>query len=106
MSPSRRGTERINPSVYARDTFGGGTQLQVVADGEKDDVAREAMAGHQARRLTGRVSATRTAGANGTATLIMAIASQVGRRAVGAGRHPRSLPELLIPRLRRRTTAR
>jgi hypothetical protein len=43
----------------------------------QDDVAWEAVAGHQARRLTGRVSATGTAGAHGTAALIMAITDQV-----------------------------
>jgi hypothetical protein len=31
-------------SASSGDAFGGDTQLQVVTDGEQDDVAREAMA--------------------------------------------------------------
>jgi hypothetical protein len=53
-----------------------GAQLQVVADGQQNDVSREAMARHEARRLDRRVAATSTAGVNGTAGLIMAISGQ------------------------------
>jgi hypothetical protein len=36
----------IDPATgqEARDAFGGGTQLQVITDGEQDDIAWEAMA--------------------------------------------------------------
>jgi hypothetical protein len=61
----------------AGNAFGGGTQLQVVADGQQDHVARETMASHQARRLAGGVSTTGTAGAYGTAALVATVAGQV-----------------------------
>jgi hypothetical protein len=63
----------------ARDALGRGTELQVRAHGQQDDVAREAMAGHQARRLAPRVSATGATGTDGAAALIATIASQVPR---------------------------
>ena len=41
-----RPTAYVNASIGedASDAFGCGTQLEVIADGEQDDVAREAMA--------------------------------------------------------------
>jgi hypothetical protein len=59
------------------NAFGRGGQLQVVADGHQDDVPKEAMASHEARRLVGRVATTGTAGAHGTAALVVAIVGQV-----------------------------
>ena len=84
-------------SQDAGNALGRGTQLQVVTDGQQDDVTREAMAGQRARRLAGRVAATGTAGAYRTSALIVTVAGQVRRRAVGAGRHRRSLLEPLNP---------
>jgi len=93
--PGRPGCRR---SVRPRRPAGGST------DGQQDDIAREAMASHQTRRLSGRVSATSTARANGASSLIVTVADQVRGRAIGADRHRRSLTELLIPRQRRRTS--
>ena len=64
-------------SQNAGNALGRGVQLQVVADGQQDDVTREAMAGNPARRLAGRVAATGTAGAYHTSALIVTIAGQV-----------------------------
>jgi hypothetical protein len=61
----------------AGDTLGRGAQLEVITDGQQNDITREAMAGYQARRLTGCVSTTGAADAYGTASLVMAIAGQV-----------------------------
>jgi hypothetical protein len=107
LDPAQNGPSTdVDASVgeEARDAFGGGAQLQLVADGQQNDVAREAMAGHQARRLAGRMPTTGTAGAYHTAALIVAVAGQVQRRAV-ADRHRRSLPEPLPPRQCRRTAS-
>jgi hypothetical protein len=59
------------------NALGCGAGLEVVADSQQDDVTREAMASYQARRLTGRVPATGTAGTNSTAALVVAIMGQV-----------------------------
>ena len=56
-----------------------------------------------ARRLIGRMSATSTASVDGAAALVVTVAGQIRRRAVGADRHRRSLPVPLTPRQCRRT---
>jgi hypothetical protein len=63
-----------------RETGSGGScaQLQVVPDGQQNDLAREAMPGYLARRIAGRVVTTGTADAYHTAALIVAVAGQVG----------------------------
>jgi hypothetical protein len=71
----------------AGDALGRGTQLQVVADGEQDDVTREAMACYKTGRLGRGMAATASAGVDDPTTLIAAIASQVGRGAARARRH-------------------
>ena len=67
-----------------RDALCRGTQLQVVADGEQDDVAWEPMARNKAQRLSRGMPATGRADVDDPATLIVAIASEVGRGAAGA----------------------
>src|SRR5207253_10713793 len=73
-SPSADVDATVSQNVS--DAFGRGAQLQVVADGQQDDVTREAMAGHQARRVAGRVAATGTAGVYPPPALIVTIAGQ------------------------------
>ena len=55
----------------AGDAFGRSAELQVVPDGQQNDVTWEAMAGHQARRLAGRVAATCTANTDSAGALIV-----------------------------------
>ena len=75
-----RSAAHVNASIgeYAGDAFGCGTQLQVIPDGEQDDVTWEAMAGDEADGLAGGVTATRTTGVNGATTLVVAIAREIG----------------------------
>jgi hypothetical protein len=75
----RISSDGAGPNFWTQRRMVRSTQPQVIADGQQDDVPREAMAGHQARRLARRVSATGTTDTNGAATLIVTIASQVPR---------------------------
>jgi L-serine deaminase len=89
LNPAQdRPPAHVNASIRepAGDAFSRSTQLQVVPDGEQDDVVREAMASDEADGLSGGVAATRTAGMNGATTLVAAIASEIGRRAAGQER--------------------
>jgi len=62
----------------ASDAFGRGGELQVVPNGEQDDVTREAMTLHQAGRVGRGVPTARAADVNWTTTLIVAIPTDIG----------------------------
>src|SRR5262249_31138669 len=80
LDPAQNGPSTDVDAAVGQDAgnaLGRGAQLQVVADGQQDNVAREAMAGYQTRRLVRRMAATSTAGAHGATTLVVAVAGQV-----------------------------
>ena len=81
MDPAQdRPSAQVDPAIgqHASDTFGRGAHLQVLPDSEQDDVAWEAMASDEADRLARGVTATRATGVNGTTTLVVAVASEIG----------------------------
>jgi hypothetical protein len=75
-----RSAAHVNASIgeYAGDTFGCGSQLQVIPDGEQDDVTWEAMTCEQAGGLDRGMPATASAGADDPTTFVVAIASEIG----------------------------